>query len=80
MKAWILLAAGVLVISLVLMKSRERFQPEFLDRTQIGKTIAVEDASYDQQTNHMNPSPYSTGPLNGIQTPFQVNQYRAYVA
>lgn len=80
MKAWILLAAGVLVISLVLMKSRERFEPEFLDRTQIGKTIAVEDASYDQQTNHMNPSPYSTGPLNGIQTPFQVNQYRAYVA
>jgi len=80
MKAWILLAAGVLVISLVLMKSRERFQPEFLDRTQIGKTIAVEDASYDQQTNHMNPSPYSTGPLNGIQTPFQVNQYTAYVA
>ena len=80
MKAWILLAAGVLVISLVLMKSRERFQPEFLVRTQIGKTIAVEDASYDQQTNHMNPSPYSTGPLNGIQTPFQVNQYRAYVA
>jgi len=80
MKAWILLAAGVLVISLVLMKSRERFQPEFLDRTQIGKTIAVEDSSYDQQTNHMNPSPYAMGPIEGIQTPVQVNQDRAYVA
>lgn len=80
MKAWILLAAAVLTISLVLMKSRERFEPEFLDRTQVGKTIAVEDSSYDQSTNHMNPSPYSSGPIEGIQTPFQVNQYRAYVA
>jgi hypothetical protein len=80
MKAWILLAAAILVISLVLMKSRERFEPEFLDRTQIGKTIAVEDSSYDQQTNHMNPSPYPMGPIQGVQTPFQVNQYRAYVA
>lgn len=80
MKAWILLAAAVLTISLVLMKSRERFEPEFLDRTQIAKTIAVEDSSYDQSTNHMNPSPYPMGSIQGVQTPFQVNQYRAYVA
>jgi hypothetical protein len=80
MKQWILLVIALLVIGLVLQKFvTERFQPEFLDRTQIAKTIAVEDSSYDQRTNHMDPSPFSMGPIQGMQTPFQVNQYTAYV-
>jgi hypothetical protein len=80
MKQWFLLLVAILVVGLVLYKMRtEKFQPEFLDRTQIAKTIAVEDSSYDQKTNHMDPSPFSMGPITGVETPFQVNQYRAYV-
>lgn len=80
MRQWILLAIA-LVIAVVVLKTyaTERFQPEFLDRTQIAKTIAAEDSSYDQRTNHMNPSPFSMDPLKGQETPFQVNQYKAYV-
>jgi hypothetical protein len=80
MKQWFLLLVAILVVGMVLYKMRtEKFQPEFLDRTQIAKTIAVEDSSYDQKTNHMDPSPFSMGPITGVETPFQVNQYRAYV-
>jgi hypothetical protein len=79
MTPWLLFLAAVLVIGLVMMKTTERFQPEFLDRTQIAKTIAAEDSSYDQRTNHMNPSPVRMGPVPGIETPFQVNQYRACI-
>ena len=77
---WILLAFALVVVGFVLQRfMKERFQPEFLDRTQIAKTIAVEDSSFDQRTNHMDPSPFSMGPIAGQETPFQVNQYRAYV-
>jgi hypothetical protein len=76
---WLFLVVGLILVGLVVWKSTEKFQPEFLDRTQIAKTIAVEDSSFDQKTNHMDPSPYTMGPIAGTQTPFQVNQYRAYV-
>jgi hypothetical protein len=80
MKAWLLLVVAFLVIAFVLMKPKEKFQPEFLDRRQIAKTIAVQDSSYDQTTNHFDPAPFSMGPIQGSETPFQVNQYRAYLA
>jgi len=80
MKAWLVLIAALLVIAFVLMKPREKFQPEFLDRSQIAKTVAVQDSSYDQTTNHFDPAPFSMGPIQGNQTPFQVNQYKAYLA
>jgi len=79
MTPWIFLIGALLLIGLVMMKTTERFQPEFLDRAQIAKTIAVEDSSYDQRTNHMDPSPYATGPIVGVETPFRVNQYTSYV-
>ena len=70
-----LLALGVVLV----MNSKERFQPEFLDKTQVRQTIRNEDSSYAQTTNHMSYAPYSMGPIQGMQTPFQVNQYKAYV-
>ena len=79
MKLWLLFLAGLLVIGLVVMKTTEKFQPEFLDRSQITKTIATEDANYEQRTNHMDPAPYQSGPALGMESPFQVNQYRAYI-
>lgn len=79
MTTWLLLVAAILVLSLVMMKTTERFQPEFLDKAQVRKTIAVEDSSYAQKTNHFDMAPYSMGAINGIETPFRVNQYTSYV-
>lgn len=79
MTQWLLIAAGLLFVALAVLKTQERFQPEFLDRTQISKTIAVEDSSYDQRTNHMDPAPFRMGPVVGMETPFRVNQYTSYV-
>ena len=58
---------------------KERFQPEFLDKRQVDNTVAVENSSYAQTTNHMQYAPYSMAPIQGMETPFQVNQYKAYV-
>jgi hypothetical protein len=80
MTQWLLLVSALLVLALVTMKSTEKFQPEFLDKAQVRKTIAVEDSSYRQTTNHVDPAPYSMGPIEGIETPFRVNQYTSYVS
>ena len=79
MKSWLLLLLALVVAGAVVLNTTEKFQPEFLDRTQIAKTIAVEDSSFDQRTNHLDPSPYSMGPIQGMQTPFRVNQYTSYM-
>ena len=79
MNSVLYLAIALAVIGYVLYVSRERFQPEFLDKRQVQKTVAVEDSHYDQVTNHMTPASYSMGVIEGMQTPFQVNQYKAYV-
>ena len=74
-----LLALLVALVFLYFAIPRETFQPEFLDKTQVDKTIATENSSYAQRTNHMDPAPYSMGAVQGVETPFQVNQYQAYV-
>jgi hypothetical protein len=74
---WLLL--GMAVLAFVLYTTRERFQPEFLDKRQVARTVAAENSHYEQYTNHMTPAAYSVGPPAGMQTPFQVNQYKAYI-
>lgn len=59
--------------------SVEKFQPEFIDKTAVRKTVATENSSYAQRTNHVQPAPYSMGPIEGVPTIFQVNQYKAFV-
>lgn len=73
------LVAGLFALMLVMYLTRERFQPEFLDKRQVVRTVAAENSHYEQYTNHMAPSPVSMGPITGMQTPFQVNQYKAYI-
>ena len=75
---WIWLVGALILVGWVLW-SRERFQPEFLDKKQVQKTVSVEDSSYEQMTNHMTLTPYSMGPIEGTPSPFQVNQYRAHI-
>jgi hypothetical protein len=79
MKPTTLLVVALFVLIAVLYLGRERFQPEFLDKSQVQRTVATENSSYEQMTNHMSPAPVSIGPLHGMQTPFQVNQYKSFV-
>jgi hypothetical protein len=79
MKPTALLVGALLVLAVVLYLGRERFQPEFLDKRQVQTTVAREHSSYEQMTNHMDPAPVAMGPIQGMQTPFQVNQYKAYI-
>lgn len=73
------LLAAIAVLAFVLYSSRERFSLEFNDYTQDKRTKSREDSSYSQQTNHMQFAPADMGPIQGMETPFQVNQYKAYV-
>lgn len=80
MKPWIFLVIAILVIGYILLAQPfARPTPQFEDRRQVVKTIAVEDSSYAQRTNHMEYAPVRMGPIQGNETPFQVNQYKAYV-
>jgi hypothetical protein len=73
------LLAGLVVLAFVLYTSRERFWPEFRDKRQDQRTVATENSHYGQYTNHMNPAPASMGVVEGMASPFQVNQYKAYI-
>lgn len=79
MNPTVYLLVALAVLAFVLMGVRERFRPEFLDRRQDKRTVATEDSHYEQYTNHMNPSPANMGSASGMPTPFQVNQYKAYI-
>jgi FtsZ-interacting cell division protein ZipA len=79
MNPTLFLVVAIAVLAFVLWTSRERFQPEFLDKSQVQKTVASEDSHYSQVTNHMSPSPVQMGPMSGMASPFQVNQYKAYI-
>lgn len=79
MNPTVYLLVAMVALAFVLYVTRERFQPEFLDKRQVQKTVALENSSYAQQTNHMQFAPAIMGPIQGMATPFQVNQYKAYV-
>lgn len=79
MSPTLFLVVAIVVLAFVLWTSRERFQPEFLDKSQVRKTVASEDSHYSQVTNHMTPAPAHMGPVSGMASPFQVNQYKAYI-
>lgn len=79
MKPWLFLIGAMILLGFLLVRSRERFQPEMLDRSQVARTLATQFSSYEQMTNHMPaPAGYS-GRVAGIPTPFRVNQYTASV-
>lgn len=80
MKPWIFLVIAVVVIAYILLAQPfARPTPQFEDRRQVVRTVATEDSSYAQTTNHMSYGPVRMGPIQGMETPFQVNQYKAYV-
>jgi hypothetical protein len=74
-------AIGLVLLSWIFGK--ESFsQVEYYggNTTQVSRTIAKEDSSYEQSTNSMPKPPVTAPPVTGRATPFQVNQYTAYVS
>ena len=57
----------------------KRPDPPFEDMRGIQRTDATIDSSSAQRTNHMPAPVVVSPPLEGIETAFQVNAYRAYV-
>lgn len=75
------LAVAAIILSLV-MSNKEKFENiDYYggDQVQKNQTISTEDSSYAQRTNSMPPPPVVSPPLTGQPTPFQVNQWTAYV-
>lgn len=79
MMAMLVLSSIIGAIVFIAGKNKEKFSKELIDITSMNRTKAVEDSSYSQRTNHMEPAAYSSGPVPGVETPFQVNQFKAYV-
>jgi len=73
------LAAVWLAWTTFFSSDAKRPAPEFKDTRGIVRTDMAMDSSYAQRTNHMPQPPVKSPPLEGLQTPFQVNAYRAYV-
>lgn len=57
----------------------QKKDPEFKDMRGVVRTDSLMDSSYAQRTNHMPQPPVVSPPVEGLQTPFQVNAYTAYV-
>jgi hypothetical protein len=57
----------------------KRPDPEFKDMRGVVRTDTTMDSSYAQRTNHMPQPPVKSPPMEGMETPFQVNAYRAFL-
>jgi hypothetical protein len=76
MVAWIVLI--LVAIGLYFLFTREGFV-DFSDKTQVQRTVATQNSSYAQRTNHMIPPPGPLVPIQGIESPFRVNMFDAYI-
>lgn len=73
----IILIGGILVIAF--LPKREGFVPEFLDQGNVKQTARTSSSSYAQETNHFKLTPPVPEPVPGVQTPFRVNMFSAYM-
>lgn len=81
MKILPILAIGVAAVVLwsVMTRFSEPFVPEFLEQSGVAQTAKTRDSSYEQRTNHMPQPPGTAVPIQGVQSPFQVNQYKSFI-
>jgi hypothetical protein len=82
MKQWVWFFIAVAVLAYVLkLYGVDRFygggpESRFDDRSQQKRAMAHEDSSYAQQTNHF-VQDNSVGEALGVDTPWQVNQFKS---
>jgi hypothetical protein len=83
MTEFLVLLVAVLAVCLAwfafLSPGARRPDPSFQDMRGIVRTDVTTDSSYAQRTNHMPRPKVTNPPLEGIQTPFQVNSHQSYI-
>jgi len=78
--SWIALISAIIIVWAVLTKSWEPFVPEFLDTSNVKRTVERKDSSYSQETNHAKPGThFDVPPLQGMESPFRVNMFNSFV-
>ena len=75
----IAILAGVLLIWAALSRYSEPFVPEFLEQSGVKRTADTKHSSYEQRTNHMVPVAGPSVPLDGVESPFRVNAFNAFM-
>jgi hypothetical protein len=81
MKGLVYLVLGVsaVVVLGMVLKNKEYFVPEFLEQSGVKRTHETKDSSHEQRTNHALPQSKFAYPSDGVETPFRVNQFNAFV-
>ena len=75
---YLCLALGAILV--YAMITREGFQPEFLDQGNVQRTQDTSISSYSQRTNAVRPDGhFSAPPIQGMESPFRVNQFNSYI-
>jgi hypothetical protein len=75
----IAICVGLVLIWAALSRYSEPFVPEFLEQSGVKRTADTRHSSYDQRTNHMSPVPGPVVPVDGVETPFRVNAFNAFM-
>jgi len=79
MKKILFLLLAVVLVYMLITKSREGFAAEFVDNTNARITASNKFSSYAQRTNHSMPVPGPDVPIQGVQSPFRVNMVQAFI-
>ena len=69
---------GGLLLAWYLTSTRETFVPEFLEQGNVRRTAQTATSSYEQQTNHVIPTPPLLEKVPGMETPFRVNMFNSF--
>jgi len=77
--AYLVLGVATIVVLGIVLKNKEYFVPEFLEQSGVKRTHQTKDSSYEQRTNHVLPQSKFAYPSDGVETPFRVNQFNAFV-
>lgn len=85
MKQWVWFVLALVAVAFVLkmLPGMEKFyggppESKMIDMSQQKRAMAHEDSSYAQQTNHF-VIPGDIGAAKGMETPWQVNQFKSHL-
>jgi|UniRef100_A0A6C0AJH0 ABC-type uncharacterized transport system permease subunit len=81
MSNWAFLAilAGLVLVYVLLSRTKEGFALEFVDRSNEKRTDATRASSYNQETNHFKPTVPLAEATPGVPTPYRVNMFDSYI-
>lgn len=85
MKQWVWFVLALVAVAFVLkmLPGYEKFyggppESKLIDTSQQKRAMALEDSSYSQRTNHF-VIPSDVGEAKGVETPWQVNQFKSHL-